>query len=287
MVYEKMGLGACLLLLLVVHAALAAARGKGDQSRLHVLHLFRSGLSLSAISYLLRITDAPRLDHPTPFVFVTGFLGTTFLWLGWMQYWRLRASRPDTPLLLRDEGSEPIPEALRAASQTAGGPRLTARAHQALLHAECEACRRNEGRVDTDHLLLGLLHDPDSAGVRLLPLLGAGPEKVHLELLGRMASCRKFTKQPRQTPNIALQAKAEPLALTERASQVLALAAQEAHRFDKACVGTEHLLLGLVLMGKGMAAAVLFGEGVTVDGIRSEIIKARIRHEKGQRMEKR
>lgn len=72
-----------------------------------------------------------------------------------------------------------------------------------------------------------------------------------------------------------MRAQANPLALTDYADQVLALAAQEAHRFDGTAIGTEHLLLGLVLVGKGRAAAVLFGEGVTVDGIRSEIIKAK------------
>ena len=83
-------------------------------------------------------------------------------------------------------------------------------------------------------------------------------------MLGRMTTRRTFTKQPRQMP-----------ALTEGAQQVFTLASQEAHRFDRAFIGTEHLLLGLVLVGKGKAAAVLFGEGVTVDGIRNEILKSK------------
>lgn len=263
MVYDKMVLGACLLLLLVIHAALAAARKRGDQRQPRVLHLFRLGLSLSAISYLLRLTDAPR-GHSSALIFVIGFSGTMFLWLGWMEHWRLRAARLDTLSVPSDEESEPIPEALLTASPAVGSSPLTARAHRALLHAQYEAYRRHESCVDTDHLLLGLLHDSQSAGVRLLAVLGAGPEKVHLELLGQMGVRRRFTKT-----------KAGPVALTDRAEQVLALAAQEAHRFDRACVGTEHLLLGLVLVGKGKAAAVLFGEGVTVDGIRDQIIKAK------------
>jgi len=96
-----------------------------------------------------------------------------------------------------------------------------------------------------------------------------------LELLGQMASRRKFTKQPSKPPAMALRTKAKPLALTDRAEQALALAAGEAHRFGKASIGSEHLLLGLVLVGKGKAASVLFGEGITVDGIREEIIKAK------------
>lgn len=264
MVGYKTMFGVCLLLLLSVYAALATAQKKGDLGRIRVLHLFRAGLSLSAASYLIRLTEAPHPGAASLFSFVTGLLGTMFLWLGWMQHWRLRAARLDTPPVPRDEESEPIPDALLTAPLAAGASPLTARAHQVLLHAQYEAYRRHECCVDTDHLLLGLLHDSGSAGVRLLDLLGAGREKVHLELLGQMTSRRKFTK-----------AKAGPLALTDRAEQVLALAAQEAHRFDKTLVGTEHLLLGLVLVGKGTAAVVLFGEGVTVDGIRSEIIKAK------------
>lgn len=275
MVGYKTMFGVCLLLLLSVYAALATAQKKGDLGRIRVLHLFRAGLSLSAASYLIRLTEAPHPGAASLFSFVTGLLGTMFLWLGWMQHWRLRAARLDTPPVPRDEESEPIPDALLTAPLAAGASPLTARAHQVLLHAQYEAYRRHECCVDTDHLLLGLLHDSGSAGVRLLDLLGAGREKVHLELLGRMASCRKLTKPPRRTPDAARRAQASPLALTERADQVLALAAQEAHRFDKTLVGTEHLLLGLVLVGKGTAAVVLFGEGVTVDGIRSEIIKAK------------
>ena len=264
MVGYKIMFGVCLLLLLSVYAALAAARKRGDQRQPRVLHLFRLGLSLSAISYLLRITDAPRGGHPSALIFVISFSGTMFLWMGWMEHWRLRAECPNTRLVPRDEEDEPIPDALLAASPVAGSSPMTARAHQALLQAQYEAYRRHECCVDTDHLLLGLLHDSGSAGAHVLDLLGAGREKVHLELLGQMTSRRKFTK-----------AKAGPLALTDRAEQVLALAAQEAHRFDKACVGTEHLLLGLVLVGKGRAASVLFAEGVTVDGIRSEIMRAK------------
>jgi hypothetical protein len=207
--------------------------------------------------------ETPHQGYPSLFSFLTCVLGTAFLWLGWMEHWRLRAECPNTRPVPRDEEDEPIPDALLAASPVAGTSSLTARTHQALLHARYEAYRRHECCVDTDHLLLGLLHDSDSAGAHVLDILGAGREKVHLELLGQMEPRRKVTKTKAGQP-----------ALTERADQVLALAAQEAHRFDKACVGTEHLLLGLVLVGKGKAAAVLFGEGVTVDGIR-EIIKAK------------
>jgi ATP-dependent Clp protease ATP-binding subunit ClpA len=62
------------------------------------------------------------------------------------------------------------------------------------------------------------------------------------------------------------------LVLTDRAREALGLAAQEARRFDSPYVGTEHLLLGLVLKGTGPAAAALFGSGVTLDGVREEVL---------------
>ena len=275
MVGYKIMLGVCLLLLLGVYTALAAAQKEGDRRRLRVLRLFRAGLGLSAASYLLRLMEPPHQGHLAPFSFVTGFLGTTFLWLGWMGHWQLRAERPNTRLVPRPEEDEPIPDALLAASPVAGAFSLTARAHQVLIHAQYEAYRRHQCCVDTDHLLLGLLRDPSSAGVHILNILGTGPEKVSLELLGQMASRRKFAKPPGRTPEAALRTKTEPQVLTDRAGQVLILAAQEARRFDKTCVGTEHLLLGLVLMGKGKAAAVLFAEGITVEKIRDQIIKAK------------
>ena len=89
-------------------------------------------------------------------------------------------------------------------------------------------------------------------------------EKLCLDLLAHRASSRAARAEP---------GTCEP-ALTDRACQVFGLAAQEAHRFGKEAVGTEHLLLGLVLVGRGPAADALFGAGVTVDGVRGEILRA-------------
>lgn len=198
MAVYKIMFGVYLLLLLSVYLALAAAQSRGGLHRVRVLHLFRVGLSLSAVSYLLRLMEPPHRGQFSFFVLVTGFLGTTFLWLGWIEHWKLRSECPNTHLSMRDEENEPVPEALLTALPVTGAFPLTSRAHQVLLHAQYEASRRHDCCVDTDHLLLGLLRDPDSAGVHLLDVLGAGPEKVHLEILGQMAPHRKFTKPPRQ-----------------------------------------------------------------------------------------
>ena len=144
-------------------------------------------------------------------------------------------------------------------------PRLTPRVHQVLDYAQDEAQRRGHSGVDTEHLLLGLLREPCSTGVSILERLPVSAKKIHQELLTQMGPCRK---RPGHRPTTWLP-------LTERAHQVLALASHEAHRFDTRYVATEHLLLGLLLAGKGKAASVLFGEGVTVAGIHAEIIKSK------------
>lgn len=271
MLFLKLALGASLILLLVSRAALAAAQRKGDLRQTRMFHFFRIGLSLSAISYLLRIMDVPHHAPSSLLSFLTCLFGTLFIWRGWLEHWKLRREHLPLPHALRaeDEWDESDRLAGAEAPAVSGGKdtaRLNPRAHQALRHAQDEARRRRERCVDTDHLLLGLLRASPCAGLHLLGLLGVSPEKVHLELLEQMVPGRKLAKPSAPTG---------PLALTERADQVFVLAAQEAHRFDKASLGTEHLLLGLVLVGKGNAAAVLFAEGVSVDALRAEIMRAK------------
>ncbi len=266
MLLYKVIFGSCLVLLFVIYAARKAATEKGDQSQIRVLHFLRLGLSLSAIAYLLRITNPPPHGSLLFLGLACSLLGTAFLWVGWIEHLRLRTERRNAHFVPPNEEDVPVPQAILTSLSAASLSPLAAPAHQAVLQAQREADLQHHCGVDTEHLLLGLLSDSSSAGVRLLEALNISPQKVHLELLGQMASARKFSKP---------QAPTNPLGLTDCADQVLVLAAQEAHRFDKACVGTEHLLLGLVLVGKGKAAEVLFREGVSVDQIREEIIKAR------------
>ncbi len=260
MVLYKTALAACLLLILGIYALLAQARRNRDPRPVRTLQLLKLGLCLSAISYLSRIQDAPHGGHGSPLGFVSCLLGTVFLWLGYWEHRRLRLGHLDAPRRAPDEENERIAGTSLTSTRAAGLGPLTGRAHRVVLRAQWEALRRRDPCVDTHHLLLGLLDDPGSAGVRVLERLDARPEQVHLELLERMLNA------PASVP-------AGPSAFAEGARQVFVLAAQEAHRFDKGCVGTEHLLLGLVLMGKGRAASVLYAAGVTADGVRALIVE--------------
>ncbi len=262
MVLYKTALAACLLLILGIYALLARARRNKDARPARTLQLLKIGLCLSAVSYLRRILDAPHGGHGSPLGVASCLLGTFFLWLGFWEHRKLRLGQRDVPRRAPDEEDERIAGTSLAPTQAAGLGPLTARARRVVLRAQWEALRRRDPCVDTHHLLLGLLDDPGSAGVRVLERLDARPEQVHRDLLERLLNA------PASVP-------AGPSGFAEGARRVFVLAAQEAHRFDKGCVGTEHLLLGLVLMGKGRAASVLYAAGVTADGVRALIVKER------------
>lgn len=257
----------CLFCLFSVSAALAIAHRRDDRRLSRILEILRLGLILSACSYLLPILDPPRTRHFSFFSFALCLSGTALIWAGFREHWKMQQERSrmsDTDE--EEEKSGPV-TALRRGLPL-GLPSLTSRAAQVLLQAQDEARCRRQSCVDTEHLLLGLLGTPQSEGVRILARLGVGLEKIPLALRESTASNRRSAQN---VPDMPLP----PMALTESAQEVIVLAGQEAHRFDKTCIGTEHLLLGLVLKGSGIAAAVLFGQGVTVDGIRAEILKAK------------
>lgn len=131
---------------------------------------------------------------------------------------------------------------------------LNSRARQALCAAQEEALHAGKARVDTDHLLRGLLQTPHTAASRLLERHGVSAAALEAE---------------EQTTGE--QGEEAAPGLTPRAGQVLAMAEIEARRFGKTFVGTEHLLLGLLLVGTGPAAPVLFQSGLSVDALRREL----------------
>ena len=123
--------------------------------------------------------------------------------------------------------------------------------------------------MDTDHLLLGLLRVPHCAASRILERSQVSLERLERELA---------RQQPGEADRLGAAAHSSdagkedrPAGFTPRARQVLAMAEIEAHRFSKTFVGTEHLLLGLLLTGTGPAASALFSAGLTVDDIRREL----------------
>lgn len=238
--------------------ALGAALRRRDRQQSRVLHLFRLGLILSFCSYALHTFEPPHSQLFPAFSLLFGLSGTALIWLGFRENAKMQWERTD-----RDAFSNEEQEELGEQERHPGLPMLTVRAAQVLRYAQEEANRRRQACAGSEHLLLGLLHTPQSEGVRILDRLGVGEEKIRWEL------GRQMETEIDQHPT------AKCPALTEGAQQVFTLAAQEAHRFEKSSVGTEHLLLGLLLMGKGKAASVLLQSGITVAEIHAEIIRTK------------
>jgi hypothetical protein len=137
--------------------------------------------------------------------------------------------------------------------------RFTERARKVLTFAQNEAQRFNHNYIGTEHLLLGLLRVGEGVAARALENLGVDLEKVRMAvefIIGRGGA--------------PVLGEVEP---TPRAKRVLELAVDEARRLEHNYVGTEHLLLGLVREGEGIAAGVLASLGVHLEKVRAEVIR--------------
>lgn len=132
--------------------------------------------------------------------------------------------------------------------------RFTERARKAVFFAQEEAKDFGEGYVTTEHLLLGLLRDRDSLACRVLNDLGASPEAV------REAVVKHLPRAQRKSTH--------EMMLTPRAKSAIDLAYDEARALDNDYIGTEHLLLGLIREGQGLAGRVLASFGITVAAAR-------------------
>lgn len=135
---------------------------------------------------------------------------------------------------------------------------FTVRARTVLDLAQSEAKHYNHNYIGTEHLLLGLVREGDGVAARALANLGIELPEVHSAVefvIGRGE--RLVTGE---------------IGLTPRARKVIELAVDEARRLGAHYVGTEHLLLGLVREGEGIAAKVMTQLNVTLDLARGEVI---------------
>src|SRR3981189_3634742 len=137
---------------------------------------------------------------------------------------------------------------------------FTPRAQQVLALARKEADRFNHNFVGTEHLLLGLIKLGQGVAVNVLQKLGLDLETVRMEV----------EKQVGTGPD---QKMIGNIPYTPRVKKVLALAAKEAKNLNHTYVGTEHILLGLLREGDGVAARVLKNLDVDIDQTRQEILK--------------
>jgi len=137
---------------------------------------------------------------------------------------------------------------------------FTPRAQQVLALARKEADRFNHNYVGTEHLLLGLIKLGQGVAVNVLTKLGLDLETVRMHVEQQVGSGPE-TKMVGNIP------------YTPRVKKVLALASKEAKALNHSYVGTEHILLGLLREGEGVAAQVLRNLEVNLDKARGEILK--------------
>ncbi len=137
---------------------------------------------------------------------------------------------------------------------------FTPRAQQVLALARKEADRFNHNYVGTEHLLLGLIKLGQGVAVNVLQKMGLDLETVRMEVEKQVGSGPE-TKMVGNIP------------YTPRVKKVLALAGKEAKALQHSYVGTEHILLGLLREGEGVAARVLKSLEVDIERTRNEILK--------------
>jgi ATP-dependent Clp protease ATP-binding subunit ClpC len=137
--------------------------------------------------------------------------------------------------------------------------RFTDRARRVVVLAQEEARLLNHNYVGTEHLLLGLIHEQQGVAAKALGSLGISLEAVRAqveEIIGRGDS----------TPGTHIP-------FTPRAKKVLELSLREAKQLRHDYIGTEHILLGLVREGEGVAAQVLVKFGADLSRVRRQVIQ--------------
>ena len=134
--------------------------------------------------------------------------------------------------------------------------KFSERARRVLSLAQEEAQRFNHNYIGTEHILLGLVRETEGVAARVLSNLGVELTKV------RSAVEFIIGRGEKSVPG--------EIGLTPRAKKVIELAVDEARRLNHSYIGTEHLLIGLLREGEGVAAGVLESLGVTLEKIRNE-----------------
>jgi ATP-dependent Clp protease ATP-binding subunit ClpC len=138
--------------------------------------------------------------------------------------------------------------------------RFTERAKHVVSAAREEATRLGSEYVRTEHILLGLCREPEGIASRALENLGVDIDALAAEI--------EHQVQPGNA-----EVSGDEIAFTPRAKKVLELAVEEARRFNHSYIGTEHILLGLLKEGEGIAAKVLQDMKVDLARVQAEVIR--------------
>jgi ATP-dependent Clp protease ATP-binding subunit ClpC len=136
--------------------------------------------------------------------------------------------------------------------------RFTDRARRVVVLAQEEARMLKHNYVGTEHLLLGLIHEGQGVGAKALESLGIGLDMVRHEV-------EEVVGEGQEAPS-------GHIPFTPRAKTVLELSLREALELNHDYIGTEHILLGLIREGEGVAAQVLVRLGADLDRVRQQVI---------------
>lgn len=136
--------------------------------------------------------------------------------------------------------------------------RFTERAQKVLALSQEEAVRLGHNNIGTEHILLGLVREGNGIAAKALESLGLEVAKIQEEVEKLIGA----GKQPMQT-----------IHYTPRAKKVVELSQDEARKLGHSYVGTEHILLGLIREGEGVAARVLNNLGVSLNKARQQVLQ--------------
>jgi ATP-dependent Clp protease ATP-binding subunit ClpC len=117
----------------------------------------------------------------------------------------------------------------------------------------------NHNYIGTEHILLGLIHEGDGIAAKALESLGISLDAVRQQV-------EEIIGQGQQAPS-------GHIAFTPRAKKVLELSLREALQLGHDYIGTEHILLGLLREGEGLAAQVLVASGLDLNRVRQQVIE--------------
>jgi len=137
--------------------------------------------------------------------------------------------------------------------------RFTERARKVIVFAKEEARRFNHDYIGTEHLLLGLIREGEGVASAVLQKLGLDLETIRIEV-------EKLVQPGPQTQVLG------DIPFTPRSKKALELSAEEARALGHNYIGTEHLLLGLIKEGEGMAYRVLLNLGLDLGKVRNEVM---------------
>ena len=146
--------------------------------------------------------------------------------------------------------------------------RFTDRARRVVVLAQEEARMLNHNYIGTEHILLGLIHEGEGVAAKALTSLGISLEAVRQQV-------EEIIGQGQQAPS-------GHIPFTPRAKKVLELSLREALELGHNYIGTEHILLGLIREGEGVAAQVLVRLGADLNRVRQQVVHL-VHSEKGDR----